>query len=50
MDDNAIVDLYLALVDEVLSSVAEKKSANEIWDTLIRLYVTPQKLPMKTQG
>jgi hypothetical protein len=38
MDDNAIAYIHLALADEVLSSVAEKKTANEIWDTLIKLY------------
>ena len=31
-------DLHLALTDRVLSSVAEKKTAKEIWDTFIKLY------------
>ena len=38
MDSNAIANLHLALADGVLSSVAEKKTAKEIWDTLTRLY------------
>ena len=38
MDGNAIANLHLALVDGVLSSVAEKKTAKEIWDTLTKLY------------
>ena len=38
MDSNAIADLHLALADGVLSSVAKKKTAKEIWDTLTRLY------------
>lgn len=38
MDGNAIANLHLALADGVLSSVAEKKTAKEIWDTLTRLY------------
>jgi len=38
MDGNAIANIYLALADEVLSSVVEKKTAKEIWDTLIKLY------------
>jgi len=29
---------YLALADEVLSCVAEKKTTKEIWDTLTKLY------------
>ena len=33
IDGNTISDLHLALVDEVLSSVAEKKTAKEIWVT-----------------
>ncbi|KAM7462573.1 hypothetical protein LguiA_030694 [Lonicera macranthoides] len=35
---NAVANLQLALADEVLSSVAKKKTAKEIWDTLTRLY------------
>ncbi|KAF2291279.1 hypothetical protein GH714_022225 [Hevea brasiliensis] len=38
MDDNAIAHLHLAMADTVLSSVAEKKTAKEIWDTLTGLY------------
>lgn len=38
MDGNAITNLHLALVDGVLSSVAEKKTAKEIWDMLTKLY------------
>ena len=38
MNGNAIANLHLALADGVLSSVAEKKTAKEIWDTLTRLY------------
>ena len=30
IDDNTISDLHLALTDEVLSSVAEKKTTKEI--------------------
>ena len=30
--------IHLALTDEVLSSVAEKKTAKEIWETLTKLY------------
>ncbi|KAH9654151.1 hypothetical protein KPL70_027652 [Citrus sinensis] len=38
IDGNVISDLHLALADGVLSSVAEKNLANEIWDTLTKLY------------
>ena len=38
IDDNVISDLHLALTDGVLSSVAEKNTAKEIGDTLIKLY------------
>jgi len=38
MDDNVIANIHLTLVDEVLASVAEKKIAKEIWDTLTKLY------------
>jgi len=31
--NNAIANIYLALADEVLSSVAEKKTSKEIWET-----------------
>lgn len=39
MDDNYIANIHLALADKVLSSVVEKKTAKEIWDTLIKLWV-----------
>ncbi|KAH9754149.1 Integrase catalytic domain-containing protein [Citrus sinensis] len=38
IDGNAISDIHLALADGVLSSVAEKNTAKEIWDTLTKLY------------
>ncbi|XP_019168928.1 PREDICTED: protein DOWNY MILDEW RESISTANCE 6-like [Ipomoea nil] len=38
MDSNAIANLHLALADEVLSSVAEKGTAKEVWYTLVNLY------------
>ncbi|KAG6418890.1 hypothetical protein SASPL_121096 [Salvia splendens] len=38
VDGNAIANLHLALADGVLSSVAEKKTSKEIWDTLTKLY------------
>ena len=38
IDGNAVANLHLALADGVLSSVAEKKTAKEIWDTLTKLY------------
>jgi len=38
MDGNVIAKIHLALADEVSSSVAEKKTAKEIWDTLTKLY------------
>ncbi|KAH9725713.1 hypothetical protein KPL70_007982 [Citrus sinensis] len=38
VDGNAISDLHLALADGVLSSMAEKNTAKEIWDTLTKLY------------
>ncbi|KAH9681067.1 Integrase catalytic domain-containing protein [Citrus sinensis] len=38
IDGNAISDLHLALADGVLSSVAEKNTTKEIWDTLTKLY------------
>lgn len=34
----AIDELNLVLVDGISSSVAQKKIANEIWDTLTRTY------------
>ena len=38
MDNNAVATLHLALADSVLSSVAEKKTAKEIWNALVKLY------------
>ena len=38
INDNVISDLHLALADGVLSSVAEKNTTKEIWDTLTKLY------------
>jgi len=38
MDNNAIANLHLALTDAILSSIAEKITAKEIWDTLTSLY------------
>ncbi|KAE8678427.1 Detected protein of confused Function [Hibiscus syriacus] len=38
MDGNAMVNFHLALADEVLSSIEEKKIAKEIWDHLTKLY------------
>ncbi|KAE8686001.1 hypothetical protein F3Y22_tig00111088pilonHSYRG00304 [Hibiscus syriacus] len=38
MDGNAMANFHLALADEVLSSIEEKKTAKEIWDHLIKLY------------
>ncbi|KAK7263633.1 hypothetical protein RJT34_31226 [Clitoria ternatea] len=38
MDDNAVSTLHLAMTDSVLSSIVEKDTAKEIWDTLIKLY------------
>ncbi|KAH9700447.1 hypothetical protein KPL71_024696 [Citrus sinensis] len=38
IDGKVISDLHLALTNGVLSSVAEKNTAKEIWDTLTKLY------------
>jgi len=38
MDENAITNIHLALADEVLSSVAKKKTTKKICDTLTKLY------------
>jgi len=38
IDNNAIANLHLALAYAVLSSIAEKTIAKEIWDTLTSLY------------
>ncbi|KAH9682249.1 hypothetical protein KPL71_027276 [Citrus sinensis] len=40
IDGDPITDLHLTLADGVLSSVAEKNTAKEIWDTLTKLYET----------
>ena len=38
MDENAMANIHLALADNVLSSIEEKKTAKEIWDHLTKLY------------
>ncbi|KAE8713996.1 hypothetical protein F3Y22_tig00110202pilonHSYRG00134 [Hibiscus syriacus] len=38
MDGNAMANFNLALADEVLSSIEEKKTAKEIWDHLTKLH------------
>lgn len=38
MDGNDIANLNLALANRVLSSVAKKKTAKEIWDMLAKVY------------
>ncbi|KAE8670544.1 hypothetical protein F3Y22_tig00112127pilonHSYRG00101 [Hibiscus syriacus] len=38
MDGNAMANFHLALADEVLSSIEEKKTTKEIWDHLTKLY------------
>jgi len=40
IENNAIANLHLALADSVLSSVAEKTTAKEIWEALTRFYET----------
>ena len=40
IDNNTIANLHLALADSVLSSVAEKTTAKEIWEALTRIYET----------
>jgi len=37
IDNNVIANLHLALVDTILSSIAEKTTAKEIWNTLTSL-------------
>lgn len=37
MDDNAIIDLHLALADKILCSMAEQKTAKCIWNTLAKV-------------
>ncbi|KAK8999471.1 hypothetical protein V6N11_070634 [Hibiscus sabdariffa] len=36
MDENVIADLHLALANELLSSIEEKKTTKEIWDHLTK--------------
>ena len=38
MDGDAIASLYLAIVDNIFSSMLELQSEKEIWDTLTNLY------------
>jgi len=38
IDNNAIVNLHLTKIDSIFSSVAEKETTNEIWDTFTKLY------------
>ncbi|KAE8683472.1 hypothetical protein F3Y22_tig00111208pilonHSYRG00305 [Hibiscus syriacus] len=38
MDGNAMANFHIALANEVLSSIEEKKTAKEIWDHLTKLY------------
>nr|GEZ16483.1 retrovirus-related Pol polyprotein from transposon TNT 1-94 [Tanacetum cinerariifolium] len=38
MDGNAIANLHLALANEVLSTIEQKKTEKDIWDHLARLY------------
>ena len=38
MNDSAVANLHLALADSILTSVAEKKIAKEIWDALVKLH------------
>ncbi|KAA0025122.1 hypothetical protein IC582_001416 [Cucumis melo] len=38
MDGNVMTNIHLALDDNVLSSIEEKKTAKEIWDHLKKLY------------
>lgn len=38
IDANAIAKFHLPFVDGVLSSIKEKKTANDIWDHLTKLY------------
>ncbi|KAL0561700.1 hypothetical protein IC582_002140 [Cucumis melo] len=40
MDGNAMENIHLALADNVLSSIKEKKISKEIWDHLTKLYET----------
>lgn len=38
MNDNVIANLHLTMTNLVFSSVTEKKTVKEIWDTLHKLY------------
>lgn len=38
MGENVVINLHIAMANLVLSSVAEKKTAKEIWDTFHKLY------------
>ncbi|KAE8729067.1 putative inactive receptor kinase [Hibiscus syriacus] len=38
IDENDMENFHLALADEVLSSIEEKKTSKEIWDHLTKLY------------
>ena len=38
MDGNVIAILYLAITDNILSSILKLQSAKEIWDTFTNLY------------
>ena len=38
MDENVVANLHLALTNEILSSIKEKKMVNDIWDHLTKLY------------
>jgi len=40
MNENTIANLYLALADEILSSIEQKKTINDFWDHLTKLYKT----------
>ena len=37
MNDNAVVDLYLAILDGILSSMNEKMTVTEIWERLRKI-------------
>lgn len=38
MGENVVINLHIAMANLVLSSVAKKKTAKEIWDTFHKLY------------
>ncbi|KAE8678429.1 Senescence-specific cysteine protease SAG12 [Hibiscus syriacus] len=50
MDGNAMVNFHLALADEVLPSIEEKKIAKEIWDHLTKFYCSTRRKSMEEQG